>query len=582
MRIIVAAASSSLGSGSTANFKMNGALKKFLLVTQIAGAAMFACGQSALSVANLPLWFEANRGQMGAESGYVAHGNNVEFLISAEGAAFALRKPDGETAQAQMRLVGANPGAVVGGEREMPGKVTYLLGNQPAQWLSGLTTYGGVKVEGVYPGIDVVYYGNQRELEYDFNVAAGTSPQVIAFRFDGVQQVTVNAQGELMVNMPGGIVYQRCPEAYQLINGSRQAVTVAYKKLDARTVTFTLGEYDHHLPLVIDPVLGYSTFFGGNVGGQPLAIALDSNGSVYIAGNTFSTAFTNVVKFGVYSNFNGGGITGDAFVAKFDSSGTNLIYLTYLGGNADDGAVALAIDGQNNVVVAGFTGSTNFPTAGYVAGLTNHISGQTVPRLGPIYPTDAFIAKLSSDGSKLLYSGYLGGNQTDAALALAIDPNTGNLFVAGYTFSTNFPVTAKALQPLMACTNNLYINYNAFISVISFSTSNLLYSTFLGGTNTDAIRGLAFANGNLFAAGYTDSTNVYGLNALPQTFVYTNYVGGTPLVMSNSITPAIMNGTVIAPNSSYDAVVAAFAVPSTTNPTNFCPDPLVLDVSRRG
>ena len=543
----------------------------------VAGAAMVASAQPTVSVGNLPLWFEESQPQAGSDAAFVAHTRGAEFLISPQGASFALRNSEGESAQVRMQFVGANANPTISAEGELAAKVNYLLGNRPSQWRSELSTFARVKVENLYPGVNVVYYGNQKELEYDLNLAAGVNPQTIAIRFDGAEHLSIDAKGQLVVKVSDGTVYQHSPVIYQVRNGLRVALTGGYRILDGQTVAFNVENYDPNLPLVIDPVLGYSTYFGGNGGEILNGMTVAADGSVYIVGSTLSSIFSNTIPTSVFqTNFHGGTITGDAFVARFNPSG-GLVFLTLLGGSADDGASAVALDAQSNIVVVGFTDSTNFPTANVVGGLTSKLSGTNVPGLKGVYLTDVFVAKLSPDGSTLLNSGYLGGNQSESAQTLAIDPTTGNVFLAGYTYSTNYPTTPGAYQPTLHCTNSFYYNFNGFISVISLSpsSSNLVYSTFLGGTNADVIRGIAITNNNLFVTGYTASTNEYGTNFPSQTFVYAYQMGATNIVVTNQTQPYIMNGTnswagILWSNTiSPDAFVAAFQI--SAGDTNLTP-----------
>jgi hypothetical protein len=349
--------------------------------------------------------------------------------------------------------------------------------------------------------------------------------------------------------------------------------------LDGQTVAFNVEKYDSTIPLVIDPVLGYSTYFGGNGGEILNGMTVAADGSVIIVGSTVSTIYSNTIPTSVFhTNFHGGTITGDAFVAKFNPSG-GLGFLTLFGGSADDGASAVVLDAQSNIVIVGFTDSTNFPTTNVVGGLSNRISGTPPPSLPGDYPTDVFVTRLSPDGSTLLNSGYLGGNQAESAQTLAIDPLTGNVFLAGYTYSTNYPTTAGSYQPKLHCTNSFYYNFSGFVSVVSLSPSssntNLVYSTFLGGSNIDVIRGIAITNNILFATGYTASTNEYGLNFLSRTNVYFYIMGTNKVAVTNQNQPYIMNGTnawdgILWSNTiSADAFVAAFKIG--TNDTSLTP-----------
>ena len=477
----------------------------------ILGLAAFSLpAQSAAAFGNLPLWFEAGQNET-----FTAHGGDSEFFISTAGAGFTLKKADGETARCTLQFAGAGPDLKISGDQRLAGRISHFDGNQPEQWLAGAPTFAQVRVDNVYPGVNVVYYGNQKTLEYDFNLAAGVSPSVIALHFAGVEKISLDPQGGLVIHVNAGEILQHPPVAYQMIHGSRQEVASAYKILDAHTAAFALGDYDHSQPLVIDPVLAYSTYFGGNYGDAASAIAVNSvDGSIYVAGQTFSTKSTNGISFwtpGAFqTNYQGGKLTGDAFVARFDHTGSNLIYATYLGGSGNDGALGLAVDAGGNAYVTGYTDSTNFPT-----------QNALYPRIGSLYDTgaktyavDAFVTELNPTGDALVYSTYLGGNSMDAACGIALD-SVGNAYITGYTYSTNFPVTPGAFQPQLACSNTVYINANAFVSVVAAGGGSLSYSTYLGGTNFDVGNAIAFNNHRVFVAGYTLSTNFPSTNYLP-------------------------------------------------------------------
>ena len=547
------------------------------LALGLASLSLFA--QSAAPFGNLPLWFEA-----GTPAKFTAHASGSEFSISPVGAEFTLAKKTGETAACQLRFVGANPAARISGDQKLSGTINYLLGDDAGQWRAGVPTFAQVRVENIYPGVNVVYYGNRQKLEYDFNLAAGVNPSAIALRFDGAEKVSVDAAGGLVISLGSGEVIQHPPVAYQTIRGARQEIAATYKMLDAHTAAFALGAYDRSAPLVIDPVLTYSSYFGGDSGDTAWAIAVNPiDGSIYVAGQTFSTKNTNSPSQtfstpGAYqTNYHGGKVTGDAFVARFDATGKHLIYATYLGGSGNDGAASLAVDADGNAYVAGYTDSTNFPTANP---LYRHISGVPNKYLHT-YPEDAFVTELNPAGNRLLYSTYLGGASMDAAFGIALD-EAGDAFVTGYTYSTNFPTTkSTAYQPNLVCSNTFYINANAFVAELAPGGTSLNYSTFLGGTNFDQGRAIAYNNGMLFVAGYTISTNFPAVHYIPrltliQTNYYTNKIHGvdylTNSVATNYFVGNLMNGVLTNKNSSNryinsasDAFVTAFTVNSPTD-----------------
>jgi hypothetical protein len=467
--------------------------------------------QTTASFGNLPLWFEA-----GPTQEFIARGSHSTLTIKPGAAEFQLQKADGQAARCTMQLTGASPALRMIGTQPLEGKINRLLGSQPIQWQTGVPTFGQVLQEGVYPGVDVVFYGNQKTLEYDFHLAAGAKVADIALHFAGAKTLSTNPQGDLVIKINGGEIVQHAPVAYQTIDGIRREVVSRYRILDQQTVGFSVGRYDAAQPLVIDPVLSYSTFFGGNYGDIAWAIGVNTNdNSIYVAGQTFSYKITNDVPLttpgALQTNYHGGKFTGDAFIARIDSTGTNLIYATYLGGIDNDGVLGLAVDGSGNAFLTGFTDSRDFPTT------TNALYPTIRSLKDPNYKipaTDAFVTKLNPTGDAMIYSTYLGGNSMDAAFGIALDGD-GNAYVTGYTYSTNFPVTPDAFQSKLACSNTVYLNANAFVTMIKAGGAELGYSTFLGGTNYDVGRSIAYNNGRVFVAGYTLSTNFPSINNLP-------------------------------------------------------------------
>jgi len=481
-------------------------------------------------LAALPLAFEPLAGQ----KEFLARGPNYQLRIAPARAQLLLAK----TAAAQgapsrdrarpvashststralcMEFAGANPQARTSGDGRMPGRINYLVGSDPAQWRTGIATYAKVRVQELYPGISLVYYGNQQRLEYDFSVAPGADSAVIAMHFDGVDRLTLDEAGDLVLGLGAQEVRQPRPVLYQEVGGQRRPVSGGYVLKDARTVSFAAGQYDRSLPLIIDPTMIYSTYFGGN--GDDIIWSVKVNPadqSVYIAGQTTSTQFPVTLPAGGAQPVNAGGvINGDAFVARIDSTGTNLLFFTFLGGSGDDGALDLALDSAGNAYVTGFTDSTNFPCvpAGGVPGLRNstNISGTIYP--GRAYFTDAFVAELASDGSALVFSSYLGGSDRDMGVGIAVDADS-FVYVTGYTYSSDFPTTnALVVRPLHSSEvltfTSLCGSNDVFVTKFAPAGEGLVYSTYLGGTNFDVGQGIAAdSDGNAYVTGYTASTN---------------------------------------------------------------------------
>ena len=520
--------------------------------------------QSLSALGNLPLYFEAGPAPAAGPARFITRGCNYQFSLSPAEVQITLSKTGVRPAAVRMDFAGADPGAQMSGDLELPGKINYLMGNDPAAWRTGVPTFARVRVEELYPGIDLVYYGNQRQLEYDFTLAPGADPDLIKIHFDGADKISIGTQGELVLALGRDEIRQPAPVIYQMVAGMRQAVAGGYRLINRHTVAFAIGKYDHQLPLVIDPVLSFSTYFGGNSSDNAWSIAVDTNGFIYIAGQTLSKQMsaTNAAPFSTAGAFQmnlaGGGLTGDAFVAKFGNQGSNLVYLTYLGGSADDGAVSIAVDAAGDAYVTGFTDSKDFPLR---SAIYTNISGVANPRLG-IYPVDAFVTELNPSGSNLVYSTYLGGESMDGGSGIALD-SSNNAYITGYTYSTNFPTTPNALQRHLACLNSVYFNANAFVTEIGASGTNLIYSSYLGGTNFDAGQGIAVDSSNyIYVTGFSASTNFPTTNALQQQFVSVTTVtnaSSTNLIFTTNFSNGyLLNGSSNL-TTAYDAFVAKLA-----------------------
>ena len=427
-----------------------------------------------------------------------------------------------------MNLVGANPDASVTGLDQLPGTSNYFIGNDPSQWHTNIANYGQVEYQGVYPGVNLVYYGNQQQLEYDFVVAPGADPGSIRLSFQGADSISLDDQGNLVLATGSGDVLEHAPVVYQEVGGARQAVAGQFVLLGQDEVGFQIGTYDAGLPLTIDPVLSYSTYLGGSGGDQANAIAVDGSGNAYVTGNTSSTDFPTTA--GAFQTSLGG--NGNAFVTKLNATGTALIYSTYLGGGDGSG---IAVDGSGNAYVTGHTSSTNFPRR--PAAFQTSFAGGTYDA------QNAFVTKLNATGTALIYSTYLGGSGSgvngDDGTGIAVD-GSGNAYVTGFSESTNFPTTAGAFQTSYGG------GYDAFVTKLNATGTALIYSTYLGGSTTDVGQGIAVdGSGNAYVTGTTSSTNFpttagayqtsYGgnsnafvtkLNATGTALIYSTYLGG--------------------------------------------------------
>lgn len=466
-------------------------------------SAALAATPANKSYGPLPLHFEKNQGQADPQVQFVAPGSAYTVFLTGNEAVLSLQQPaapGGASVVApatggtlRMQVVGAHAASRAVGEDELTGKVNYFLGNDPARWHTDIPTYAKVNYPDIYDGVDLVYYGSQQRLEYDFVVKPAADPAAIALAFRSADHLGIDGQGNLVLQTAAGTLLQHKPFIYQEVNGIRQAIDGGYVLRGPQQVGFRLGSYDPSRTLVIDPVLAYSTYLGGSADDVGNGIAVDGTGNVYLAGDATSTDFPTASA--VQAAYGGG--TADAFIAKLDPTGTTLLYATYLGGEGFDAGNGLAVDATGSVYITGKTHSREFP-------ITRGAFEDTYR--GDEF--DAFVTKLSPAGDQLIYSTYLGGNDNDAGIAVAVDSG-GNAYVTGGTKSKDFPATQSAYQGV----NNG--GTNAFVTELNVTGTDLLYSTFLGGSFTDRGNAIAVdANGIVYVAGHTNSDDFPTLNAL--------------------------------------------------------------------
>jgi hypothetical protein len=465
------------------------------------------------SYGQLPMSFEPNVGQTDRSVDFLVRGPGYTVFLTPGGA--VVRK---DKSVWKMRLEGPNPRTEAVGLEPSAARSHYLTGHGESEWHTDVPHFSRVQYRSVYPGVDMVYYGNQQQLEYDFVLAPGADPARIMLAFEDIQDVQVDAHGELVLQTSGGEVRQHKPFIYQKIGGTIRQVVGGFVVRRGNRVGFKIGSYDRSKPLVIDPVLGYSTYLGGFRNDAANAIAVDSAGNAYIAGWTESTDFP---VLNPRQNVSGGGV--DAFVAKVNASGA-LVYATYLGGRGDDRVFGITVDGSGAAVISGWTYSTDFPV---------YLGLQSVFRGG----RDAFIAKLNAAGNGFVFSTYLGGNGFEWGRAVAID-QLGNIYATGETDSMNFPL----LNPFQSSNRG---RYDVFITKLS-ATGSLLYSTYLGGYGDESGTGITVdGGGNAYVTGSSDSTNlpmynafqsfnrggqdvfVAKLNSAGNQLVYSTYLGGS-------------------------------------------------------
>jgi len=432
------------------------------------------------TLARQPLRFEANAGQFAADVRYAARGLGYGVALTQTGATLTLADA-GRAADVVMSLVDRNgrPAAArdVAGGDQLPGVVNHYIGADPRRWQVGVRQFARVRHTGVYEGIDLEFYGNQEKLEYDFLVAPGADPSAIRLRFDGAARLDIDGDGDLLVHVDGGApLRQHAPVSHQLVAGVRRPVASRYVRLGAREVGFALGDYDRSAPLTIDPVLAYSTYFGGTSEENIHDIALDQAGNIYVTGRTQGLAGFPTTPGAFQSAKPGPSLTTDAFVSKFNPAGGALIYSTFLGGSGDDNNRALragrvAVDAAGNAYVAGDTASADFPVSANAADAT--YGG------GASNPSDGFYVKLGPTGA-FLYGTYIGGSDYDYTHGIAVD-GAGAVYVMGATRSDaaeGFPQTGNAFSGTLSGTQD------AFLTRFDASGARV-YSTFLGGTGQE-------------------------------------------------------------------------------------------------
>ncbi len=531
-----------------------------------------------------PLRFEPNVGQVDGRVNFLSRGANYSLLLSPTEAILELPRVDENVEAIRMELVGANPAAVAKGVNLLRSFSNYFIGNNKHLWRQNVPHFAKVEFENVYPGINLAYYGNEGRMEYDFIVLPGGNVESIQVRYRGIDKVEIDNQGDLVLHSQDLVIRQEKPTVYTLNSGVKAPVSCAYIVKNGNEIRFQLEKFDARKVIVIDPAVTFSSYLGGTESDEGTAIAVDSSGNIYLTGFTLSSDFP---KLRAVQSRNRGGQ--DAFVAKILVDG-NLSYVTYLGGDGRDEGMGIAADAAGNAYVTGETQSANFPTrqafqstlrgpndafivklndsgsqllySTYFGGSSGEAAAAiTVDSIGNMYlaggtdsldfplvhpfqsgfggSSDAFVCKLNSSGSALIYSSYLGGNGGDAAYSIALDIS-GKAYLAGITDSTNFPV-AHAFQQKFGGL------FDAFVAKVSEAGSTLVFSSYLGGRGFDAAHGIAVSSSNkAHIAGFTNSKNfptkrpfqrsrggtsldafVVKMNRSGNSLVYSTYFGGS-------------------------------------------------------
>jgi len=535
----------------------------------------------ALTQGTFPLVFEKNQGQTDRRVDFLSRGNGYTLFLTQGHAVLRLKD-----SVVRMRLLGASKSGMAEGQDVLPGRSNYLFdGGDKSKWRTNIRQYGRVRYPSVYRGVDLVYYGNQKQLEYDFVVAPGADPAAIKLQFDGAKRVKVDGQGDLIVSAPGGDLRFHRPVVYQDVNGKRVIVAGGFRASGQR-VSFDIGRYQRDLPLVIDPVLSYSTYLGGSSNDQAVGIGVDGSGNVYVGGTTSSTNFPATT--GAIETQRG---TGQAiFVTKLNPTGTSLLYSTFLGGTSNAGLEDIAVDPGGNVYLTGYgqltaTAGAYKPCSGctfaakitpggnqlsYLTGLdigttklapaadgSLYIAGRTEGTLtstvgayqrAPAGVLDVAVLRLNSTGSRVIYATYLGGTADDYLGDIAVD-GSGNTYVTGWTQSNNFPTTSGVVHASGTA------DVNGFVTKLNAEGTALVYSTMLRSTRPVSIAvhsgevyvsGFALAGFESTAGAYSPSGPgfVAKLNSTATAFTYATYVdvagvlavdsGGNTYIAGNS------------------------------------------------
>ena len=571
---------------------------------------------------NLPLGFEDNQGQTDSRVRFLSRGVGYSLFLTPTEAVLALRKgrtekPErrfagsklagesskvGAQAVLRMQLAGGNTRAGMIGLDELPGKSNYFIGNDPAQWRTNVPNYRKVAARGVYPGIDLVYYGSQRRLEYDFVIAAGADPRAIRLAFEGANHLRIDSQGSLIASVQGGEVSFERPIAYQEApGGAKQPVVARYVIKGRRSVGFEVGKHDPGRSLIIDPTLAYSTYLGGSSIDGANAIAVAPDGSAFIAGGTFSSDFPTAHPL----QPNAGGphdFPQDAFVAKISPDGSSLLYSTYLGGENTDIAYGVAVDSLGEAYVVGTTDSPHFPVTPNAFNTLCGGDGKCGASWNPQGYTvwNGFVTKLNVEGSALIYSGILGYYENVACHAIAVD-GAENAYVTGEVgpnIQETVPLEAPELPPpLFPILNGFETTLgnngasfggngtDAFIVKIDATGSEILYSSYLGGGDEDVGFGVAVdGSANAYVTGVTYSfdlpTTANALNAAyagagdafltkvdtnatgAASLVYSTYLGGSGLDQGNGVAVDASGNAYVAGLTTSKANTLGFTIPA--------------------
>jgi hypothetical protein len=460
-----------------------------------------------------PLSIVENLGQVNEEIAWYTHGTRQKLYFTRDGYTLQLtngRKEEPISQILTVQLVDAQTKRIEG-LQQAPGLVSYFKGARD-EWKTGIPTHSKIGYVDPWPGIDLVYDGSEGTLRSFYTVKPYMDPTQIKLRYSGQDSLTINESGALVYSTALGQISETAPIAWQDINGQRRSIETEFNLINENTVSFRIGEYDDTHSLIIDPMLEYGSYFGGDGLDSAQAVALDSSGNIYLAGTTIAAVPDSFPRTAnVYDDSHNGG--NDVYVTKFNSTGSILLYSGYIGGSGDDFLADIAVDSSGNAYITGTTSSTNFPvTVG---------SLDTSYNLGP---DDAFVTKINDGGGSLVYSGYIGGSRSDNGTGIAFD-SQGNAYVVGATYSSEsmgFPVsgapnTDTSFNSSTNCNPDLFeCTYDTFVAKINSSGGALTFAGYIGGASGDVANGVAVdGNGNAYVAGTTSSNTSFPVTVGP-------------------------------------------------------------------
>ncbi len=505
--------------------------------------------------ANLPLSFTPNQGQFDPAVTFLSSGSGYSVALTRNEADLTLKSS--KPATVRMQLLGTAASPAISGLDPLPGTANYLIGNDPKKWHTNLPTYARVRYGQVYPGVDLIYYGNQHQLEFDFILQPGTDPAAIDLGFRGdianhPLGLKIDPTGNLVVDGPAGGVLLPRPIIYQQSGNRREPVDGTYLLTANQHLTFRLGAYDHTRPVVIDPILTYSTFLGGNADDPAAGIAVDATGNAYVTGVTSSPNFP--ITPGAAAAPGTSILNTSAFVSKLSPDGSALLYSTTLGGLQSDttgsrstDGTSICVDAAGDAYVAGSTDTVDYPTTPGAFQRTSR-GGRT-----------AFLSKLNPTGTGFVYSTLIGGSTGDGAQALAVD-STGHAYLGGDNYSGDFPTTPGAYK---TSTNARQYSGNIFLTEFDPTGSFLVYSTLLGDAyGNSTLSGLALdKSGNILLTGYTNTNNFPispgAFSSIGTTFVTKFNATGSALLYSTRL-GVTADSDAIAVDSAGNAYITGF------------------------